>query len=549
MKKRISIGTNVALTAIFFMGILTAAIALIGYKLYHDSVMESYITYTDTVLEYAYRAAEQYAFGDMIADREMPEDYETLRSELNLVKDSSKIEYLYAIYFDDINDIHSLHYAINAKSQEELSSGKPLSEIYSYMGKPCEDGAFMDDTLYTLQKAVRDGDRNNQTLTGHSSEYGYMLNGYRVIFDSKDRPAGLLCVEIDINRINIEVKQYVRMVCLIGSVLTAIIILIYLFNTKRFFVTPIVKIAESSDAFVKKMRSNAEPEELIYDNTARPSSAELCLLADNVKSMADGVASYMTNLKTATAERERIGTELELARRIQADMLPSIFPAFPERSEFDIYASMMPAKEVGGDFYDFFLTDDDHLVLAIADVSGKGIPAALFMMMSKILIHNYAMQGYSPAKVLELTNGCICQNNASEMFVTIWLGSLNLRTGRIIAANAGHESPVIRQPDGKFELLREKHGIVVGAMDGIRYKENEIALQKGASLFLYTDGVPEASNAERDLFGTERLLEALNGNCNAAPEELLVNVKRAVDAFVGEAEQFDDLTMLGLKLL
>ena len=549
MKKGMSIKTKTALTVIFFMCILTAAISVIGYKLYYDSTMESYITYTDTVLEYAYRAAVKYSFGDMISERDMPEGYEEFRSELNEIKDSSDIEYLYAIYFEDIDDIHSLHYAINAKTQEELSVGKPLTEIYTYMGRPCEEGGFADDTLLTLQQAVMGKKRENGTLEGFSDEYGHMLNGYRVIYDSDDNAAGLICVEIDINRINIGVHRYVRTVILIAAILTALIILIYMFNTRRYLIGPILRIVASSDSFVKKMQSNVEPEELVFEDTRIKSGGELRLLADNVKSLADGVASYMTHLKAVTSERERIGAELELATRIQADMLPNIFPPFPERHEFDIFASMTPAKEVGGDFYDFFLIDDDHLGLVIADVSGKGVPAALFMMISKILVNNFAMMGESPAKVLEQTNTQICKNNDADMFVTVWFGVLEISTGKITAANAGHEYPIIKKANGEFELFKDKRSFAVGGMDGMKYKEYEFTLEKGGALFLYTDGVAEATNNKDEQFGTDRMLAALNKASDVSPKELLNNMKQAVDDFVGDAPQFDDLTMLGIKLM
>ena len=246
-------------------------------------------------------------------------------------------------------------------------------------------------------------------------------------------------------------------------------------------------------------------------------------------------------------ERSRIETELTMASSIQAHMLPNIYPAFPERSEFDIYAAMDPAREVGGDFYDFFLVDDDHLCLLIADVSGKGIPAALFMMASRIILASNAKLGKSPAEILKSTNDTICPNNPEEMFVTVWLGILELSTGRLTAANAGHEYPVLKRSDGGFELIKDKHGFVIGGMEGMKYKEYELQLEAGSKLFLYTDGVPEATNAEKQLFGTERMLAALNEDVSAPPEELLKNVRRAVDAFVKDAEQFDDLTMLGLE--
>ena len=243
-------------------------------------------------------------------------------------------------------------------------------------------------------------------------------------------------------------------------------------------------------------------------------------------------------------EKSRIETELTMASSIQADMLPSVYPAFPERPEFDVFASMNPAKEVGGDFYDFFLIDDDHLCLVIADVSGKGVPAALFMMASKIILANNAMITKSPAATLKNANDAICANNREEMFVTVWIGILELSTGKLTAANAGHEYPAIYNPGGKFELFSDKHGFVVGGFAGMEYTEYEVMLKPGAKVFLYTDGVPEANNAKQKLFQTYRLLEALNKDPTKSPKELADQVKGSVDAFVQGAEQFDDLTML-----
>ena len=245
-------------------------------------------------------------------------------------------------------------------------------------------------------------------------------------------------------------------------------------------------------------------------------------------------------------EKERITTELQMAKRIQSSMLPHIFPPFPDRKEFDVYASMDPARDVGGDFYDFFLIDEDHLCLVMADVSGKGIPAALFMMISKVILQSCAMLGRSPGEILTKTNEAICSDNQVDMFVTVWLGILEISTGKITAANAGHEYPVLKQ-NGQFELLKDKHGFVIGGMEGMRYKEYELRLLPGDKIFLYTDGVPEATDAESKMFGTDRMLAALNEAPEAAPETILKNVRTAVDGFVKDAEQFDDLTMLCLE--
>ena len=240
-------------------------------------------------------------------------------------------------------------------------------------------------------------------------------------------------------------------------------------------------------------------------------------------------------------------TELNMATQIQTSMLPSVFPAFPDRSEFDIYASMDPAKEVGGDFYDFFLIDDDHLATVIADVSGKGVPAALFMMSSKILLNDHATIGGSPAEILERVNKLVYANNKAHMFVTVWLGILEISTGKLTSASAGHEYPMINV-NGKYELLKDKHGLAIGAMPNSTYKDTEITLNKGDSFFVYTDGVAEATDANNELFGTDRTLNALNAIPDGVSQkEILAGVRSAVDAFVKEAPQFDDLTMLGLK--
>ena len=246
-------------------------------------------------------------------------------------------------------------------------------------------------------------------------------------------------------------------------------------------------------------------------------------------------------------EKERISSELKMANEIQGSMLPHIFPPFPERNEFDLYASTDPAKEVGGDFYDFYMIDDDHLCLEIADVSGKGIPAALFMMISKVILQSFSGVAKSSGEILTRTNEALCANNQVEMFVTVWLGILEVSTGRLVAANAGHEYPVIMHSGGQFELFKDKHDVVVGAMEGVKYREYELQLQPGDKLFLYTDGVPEATGADQQMFGTERMIAALNTDTDASPKELLGIVRKAVDDFTRGAEQFDDLTMLCLE--
>ncbi|MBQ0066332.1 MAG: PP2C family protein-serine/threonine phosphatase [Firmicutes bacterium] len=243
----------------------------------------------------------------------------------------------------------------------------------------------------------------------------------------------------------------------------------------------------------------------------------------------------------------QISTELNLATHIQTAVLPNSFPAYPNKNEFDIYASMHPAKEVGGDFYDFYFLDDDHFAMVIADVSGKGIPAALFMMVSKAIIKNQAANTYSPAEILAKVNTQLCENNDMDMFVTVWLGILEVSTGKLVASNAGHEYPALKRSNGKFELFTDKHSLALGCFPSIKYRNYDIQLHPGDCLYVYTDGVTEATNKDQELFGTNRMIEALNEKTDEKISQKLATVMNNIQGFVQDAPQFDDITMMILK--
>ena len=258
--------------------------------------------------------------------------------------------------------------------------------------------------------------------------------------------------------------------------------------------------------------------------------------------------SVIVEQEAEAQKTERLSMELELAKTIQSNMLPNTYPVFPERKEFDVYARTEPAKELGGDFFDFQMIDRDHLALIIADVAGKGIPAAMFMMASKIIIHNMAKnRNHDPAKILKAVNKQIGANNQSDMFVTLWLGILEISTGLLSAANAGHEYPCLMHKNRDFILLKDPHGLVLGAMDKTEYRSYEIQLVPGDTVFLYTDGVTEATNAENEEFGLERMVDALNLELDVPVAKLVDNVRGAVGAFVGDAPQADDITMMVLR--
>ena len=335
-----------------------------------------------------------------------------------------------------------------------------------------------------------------------------------------------------------EISQAKRMILILMIVVVVLLIFNALVLSKR--------IVKPLNTMTRTMESLSVTREQFRMEDIYRTGDEIEVLAEKFASLSARTIHYVGQVKKVTAEKERIKSELGMATAIQVSQLPHLFPAFPDRKEFDIYASMTPAKEVGGDFYDFFLVDDDHIGLVMADVSGKGVPAALFMMVSKILIRNRVQNGEGPGEALRNVNNQLMEGNEVEFFVTVWLAVVEISTGRGVVVNAGHEHPVLRRSNGKFELIKYRHSLAVAAMEDVRFKEREFQLYPGDTVFVYTDGVAEATNASEELFGTERMITALQGAEEAAPREILLAVERAVQAFVGSAPQFDDLTMLCL---
>ena len=359
------------------------------------------------------------------------------------------------------------------------------------------------------------------------------------IRNSYNEVTGILCMQRPIKEMSDSIAPY--LFSIIGAVIAMVVVLsllatIYL---RKSINKPISKVSKEATRFAK--------ESTVADPLGKISRYEVMQeLANSIDSMEADTVKYMDTLTAVTAEKEKIGAELAIASNIQQDSLPKVEGAFKDRDDFEIYASMDPAKEVGGDFYNFFLIDDDHLAVTIADVSGKGVPAALFMMVTNIVIGNRTRLGGTPAEILEFVNKNICDHNHTGMFVTVWLGILELSTGKLLSANAGHEDPIIYR-NGKFETVKEKHGFVVGGFSGIKYQNQETILSKGDKLFLFTDGLSEATNNKDEMYTVNRVLKVLNDNKDKSPKELLESVTKDVGKFVGDAPQFDDLTMVALE--
>jgi sigma-B regulation protein RsbU (phosphoserine phosphatase) len=394
----------------------------------------------------------------------------------------------------------------------------------------------------TVEESQRDAMQSAVMNESYIADAGNYVDYYSYM-ETIDGHDYLIGMTFDLTKLLTEVESQRRNASFTAMAYQIILSLICSLAIMFFVLRPL-KIIQSSIRHYKDRKDSYE----VRRHLERISmNNEIGELAQDVVEMTEEIDDHLERIRSITAERERIGAELKLATDIQKSTLPHIFPPFPDRTEMDIYALMDPAREVGGDFYDFFMIDDDHLCLVIADVSGKGIPASLFMMIAKIIIKSYAMLGIGPAEILSKTNETLCEDNRTDMFVTVWVGILELSTGTLRAANAGHEYPAIRHNGSKFELMKDKHGFVIGGIEDLVFTEYEVKMQPGSTLFVYTDGVPEASDSSNNMFGTERMLDSLNEVCESSPEDIIRHVRTSIDEFTRDGTQFDDLTMLCIR--
>ena len=558
-KKQSSLARKTARSTILscvLFGIVTLLVAL---TIYAAALIRQYISMADGIARQARMAATHSADAAALSGQTMQiyrsltaeqrqkvgtEEYRSYFADVDYKQKGSAYDVLFHMFsgtlgfHDAIYDIYLAMYDRDTSAMvyivdpDEDASTRLLPgdwESVNYKGMLRFLDGKEDDILYDI---------------GYTQNYGLLCTvGTPILDQESGEQLAFVLVDVSLKNLLEGMQDFALKFSLAILILTLLIAWVQARRIKHRLVRPINLIAEASQRFADRNDTASEH----FTNLDVHTGDELERLVHTMADMEHSIREYGADLMQITAEKERISTELSLATKIQSSMMPHIFPPYPDRHEFDIFAVMEPAREVGGDFYDFFLIDEDHLCLVMADVSGKGIPAALFMMISKTILQSCAMLGVSPAEILNKTNEALCSNNQVEMFVTVWLGILEISTGRLTCANAGHEYPVLKKADGEFAVYKDKHGLVIGGMEGTKYKEYTLHLEKGDKIFLYTDGVPEATEAENQMFGIGRMLDTLNASPDADPEQLLHNVREAVRGFVRDAEQFDDLTMLSLE--
>ena len=540
-KKQGSIGRSLLIGTIVSVLLICDIMGVHGFFTYRYKMMERYQSELENLLYYIAGEIDGDDLEKCIESGENSEKYDNLQKLINRVMDSFDIEYIYIIK------------PLNSDETENALSvmaGASVQESETQMEKPAVILRGLTGDYFPPEMVSRCLEclKSDVALFFESdSAVGLEYTGMIPIKDSEGNAFAVLGVDMSLSEIR---KTLIWYSIAVGVWVWILVVVASFFVTewlKKRVIKPLDRLKNSAWEFVALSHRTKDPSELVFEDPDIHSNDEMESLSESIKDMVEGMKRYMSDLIVMTGEKERIGAELEVASSIQMNMLPQIYPLFSDREEFSIYASMEPAKEVGGDFYDFFFMDDSHLVLVVADVSGKGVPAALFMAKAKTLIRCWAQMGYEPGEVLFNVNNQLCDGNERNMFVTVWMAVLDLATGRGVAANAGHTYPCISRSAGSFELVSDEHDMMLAIIENKRFRQHEFTLDPGDCLFVYTDGVSEAMNEKEELFGTERMLNALNEDSDAVPEELLKTVREEVDSFAGDAEQYDDITMMCLK--
>lgn len=534
MKEKIS-GLSIKLiTSVLLLSVLLcAAISYMGYREFTTVLEDEYNRSAYEIAETAKSYLDPDRLEHYLETGEIDAAYLEIQDRLDALVVSTNSYLIYVTRLS--NDYTTSTYIFDAVHPDSGFTRYALGYTAQDM-----DPVYQDE----VEQIMTTGERSAVYFYSYTQASGAHTTAGIPVKDSAGEIVAFLGVEKAMTALENARQTYVWNVMGITVLAVVLFLVVYIGFLRREVVSPILTIAGEARRFAEDNVARLDLLEQIRKKD------EIGTLARAIGRMETDIVQYVENLTAVTAEKERIGTELNVATQIQADMLPRIFPPFPERDEFDIYATMTPAREVGGDFYDFFLVDQDHLAVVIADVSGKGVPAALFMVIVKTLIKNHTQTGMAPDQVFETVNRQLCENNEAGMFVTAFLGVLEISTGRFTYVNAGHNPPLAALGGRPYDWLPSKRGFVLAGLEGVRYRQQEIVLCPGDSIFCYTDGVTEALDPADALYSEARLRAFFRGrDLEGRPlAEQLDLLRRDIAAFAAGAEQADDITMLLLRI-
>lgn len=533
MKKkfRISVlGLELIFGAVIFGAVMCFVNSYNGYREFKRELEVIYGTVTE---QFAMTAATNINGDKLDYWLENGADDEWELTNNRLIDITNAAEIVYIAVTKVTPDYKARTYVFDTVNKKELNS--KVIELGYVQSLEKKDNEYIENLRGVLERS------ENYSMFSYKKGGGHVTSAVP-LYDSTGKPCAIVSVYKPMHEIREYKQKFLKSIIIWALAVTAVFIALYALLLYLGIIRPILFVTYETSHFAEQHGELSGILKKIHGHN------EISTLAKSVEKMSTDMNRYIEDLTHATAEKEKLSAELNVAKQIQAEMLPRVFPPYENHKEIELFASMEPAKEVGGDFYDFYMIDDDHFAVVVGDVSGKGVPAALFMVITKTLLKDTAAHQLDPAKIFENVNTILCENNESGLFVTCWMGILTLSTGELKFANAGHNAPLILQ-NGECKYLTTKPNLMLAGMDGVPYETHTTSLAKGDRLFIYTDGITEATNLQNELYGENRLITVMKYAIEKTPRDVVDVVRNDIDEFVNNAPQFDDITMLAMSFL
>lgn len=539
-------GKKLSARVVLYCCALAAALCIVlgglGYYIYYTKSMESYKMYVESTLNIVNSMIDADDMRTCIRDLKTSEKYDETQRRINDVKSNTMVQFIYIIAPLDKDNVQDVIYVCNAfTEQERIETPEDLVTI----GEPVQEDAFTEDMLHIFNRTMFE--TPEISYVSNNAGFGYMLTGTKPVIDSKGDTVCLVCVDFSMDAIYATMYDYLFGV-LIGTGITALLsLLIIISRINRTIVRPISLMAAAAGDFIRQSHDTQDPSQLAFHRVEVRSGDEIQVLSDSISDMMADTVDYMNNLTRVTADRERISAELGVATQIQESMISKLYPAFPERSEFDIYGNIRSARQMGGSFFDYFFIDSTHFGFFIGDINHTGIPAALMMVITRTMIKNYSQLGYSVDKVFWETNNQISGSNESAgMKITAFMGIIDLDTGMLTYVNAGHTSPYLKHSAEGFEPLASRGCFALGSMANVPYWKQSIQLVQGDLLFMYTGGLIEARDHKGESFSELLMVDTLERVVREAYAiaDIAGRMEDAVLGFMDGGEQEQDIAMV-----
>jgi sigma-B regulation protein RsbU (phosphoserine phosphatase) len=531
--RKISLKAKFSAASMLLAVILCVAIILVSYYSYRDAMFDRYKENITSLVHTAATMVPADKVDTYFETMETDEEYDRMIENFRIIQEENNLEYLYS-------------YVPTEEGLKVFAQGTVAGEVGHFtLGDVLGTDYYPQEDLDSAMLLFTDPNQPKIYITSDSA-FGYLITAFEVIRDEAGNPILVVGADMSMSVIGDTLMHYILLVSIISLFIFALFITIYLYFLRKELINPLQLIVDGATDFVNTNMDDDLGQIMALDLKINTGD-EIEILAQAFNQMTSDIIRYINELTQVTSERERIETELRIATLIQEGMLPQDFE-FPGRSDIGVFASMKAAKEVGGDFYDFFFVDEEHFCIVIGDVSGKGVPAALFMAMSKATVKDLVLRRLPVDEVMSQANKNLCKNNEQGMFVTLFIAIIEIKTGRIEWCDAGHNPTIVWKKDGRVEILKGKKGFVCAGLETAKYKMNEDYIEAGDILYLYTDGVTEANNVEKELYGEERLYQLIENLKKREIKELCTSVLVDLDDFTGEEAQFDDITMLGFEI-